>query len=79
VQLLHLREPVAISTTPSAQSIRGLQTRALAIWSAVERACADDDFRPKPSGLCDLCAFKAYCPAWGGDPTRARELLAVPA
>jgi putative RecB family exonuclease len=79
VQLLHLREPVAISTTPSEQSIRGLHTRALAVWSAVERACHDDDFRPKPSRLCDLCAFKAYCPAWGGDPARAHELLAVPA
>jgi putative RecB family exonuclease len=77
VQLLHLREPVAITAEPSAQSVRGLQTRALAVWSAVERACADDDFRPKPSNLCDLCAYKPYCPAWGGDPTRAHELVAV--
>jgi putative RecB family exonuclease len=77
VQLLHLREPVAISAVPSAQSVRALQTRALAIWSAVEQACADDDFRPKPSKLCDLCAYKSYCPAWGGDLTRARQLVAV--
>jgi putative RecB family exonuclease len=64
IQLLHLREPVAISTVPSEQSIRGLQTRALAIWSAVEKACERDDFRPKPSRLCDYCAFKDRCPAW---------------
>jgi putative RecB family exonuclease len=64
VQLLHLREPVAISTVPSEQSIRGLQARAMAIWSAVERACERDDFRPKPSRLCDFCAFKDRCPAW---------------
>jgi putative RecB family exonuclease len=71
IQLLHLREPLAISTEPSEQSIRGLRSRALAIWSAVERACEREDFRPRPSKLCELCAFKAYCPAWGGDPALA--------
>jgi putative RecB family exonuclease len=71
IQLLHLREPLAISTEPSEQSIRGLRGRALAIWTAVERACEREDFRPRPSKLCDFCAFKAYCPAWGGDPALA--------
>ena len=76
VQLLHLREPVAISTVPSEQSVRGLRQRTTAIWSAVERACTHDDFRPKVSRLCDFCAFKAYCPAWGGDPALAAAALA---
>src|SRR4051812_46506919 len=70
VQLLHLREPLAISTVPSEQSVRGLEVRARAIWSAVELACQREDFRPRPSYLCDYCAFKDYCPAWGGDPSR---------
>ena len=34
-----------------------------------ELACQREDFRPKPSRLCDFCAYKAYCPAWGGDPS----------
>jgi putative RecB family exonuclease len=67
VQLLHLREPLTISATPSAQSIRGLQVQTKAIWSAVERACQHEDFRPKPGRLCSWCAFQAYCPATGGD------------
>ncbi len=67
VQLLHLAEPVSISVVPSEQSIRGLRNRAQAIWSAVELACATEDFRPKTSKLCDYCSFKAYCPAFGGD------------
>jgi putative RecB family exonuclease len=88
VQLLHLREPVAISTVPSAQSIRGLEVRAKAVWSAVELACQREDFRPKPSRLCDYCAFKEYCPSFGGDPSlvpspsipdAAAPPLAVPA
>jgi putative RecB family exonuclease len=79
VQLLYLSEPVAIVAYPSEQSIRGLRQRTAAIWQAVERACEREDFRPRTSRLCDWCAFQAYCPAFGGDPQRARELLPVPA
>lgn len=78
VQLLYLSEPVAIMAYPSEQSIRGLQQRTTAIWRAVERACEREDFRPRTSRLCEWCAFQAYCPAFGGDPAKARELLAVP-
>lgn len=67
VQLLHLREPIAISTIPSDQSIRGLQQQTLAIWTAVEQACRREDFRPKPGRLCEYCAYHEYCPAVGGD------------
>jgi putative RecB family exonuclease len=75
IQLLYLSEPVAIVAQPSAQSIRGLEQRTSAIWKAVERACASDDFRPHPSPLCNWCSFQEYCPAYGGDPSRARELV----
>jgi putative RecB family exonuclease len=67
VQLFHLREPLAISTTPSDQSIAGLERQAVAIWAAVKRACVQEDFRPKPGRLCDWCGYHAYCPAMGGD------------
>jgi putative RecB family exonuclease len=67
IRLLHLKEPLSITSVPTDQSIRGLTTKTKAIWTAIERACERDDFRPKPSRLCDFCAFKAYCPAWGGD------------
>ena len=78
VQLLHLQDPVAISTVPSEQSIRALRQRTTAIWTAVERACETDNFKPKPSKLCDFCAFKAHCPAWGGTlPNFAPALAAV--
>jgi len=78
IQLLYLSEPVAIVAEPSDQSIRGLERRTDAIWKAVERACANEDFRPRPSKLCDWCAFQEYCPAFGGDPARARRLVAAP-
>ncbi len=76
VQLLHLADPVAIVSVPTAQSLRGLRARASAVWTAVERACLEEDFRPKPSRLCDYCAFRRCCPAFGGNPEEAREPVA---
>lgn len=73
VQLVYLgKQPQVITTTPSEQSIRGMEKKIAAIWSAVERACERDDFRPKQSALCNWCSFKEYCPEFGGDPAEAR-------
>lgn len=77
VQLLHLQEPVALTALPSDQSTHGLRVRVGAIWQAVERACATEDFRPRPGPLCDWCAFQAYCPAFGGDPAEATAAAAA--
>ena len=74
VQLLHLREPIAIFTTPSDQSIRGLQQQTSAIWTAVENACEREDFRPKPGRLCEYCSYHEFCPAVGGDLSRLAAL-----
>jgi putative RecB family exonuclease len=75
VQLLYLQDPISISTVPSEQSTRGLRTKVGALWSAVERACAREDFRPRPGPLCDWCAFQAWCPAFGGNPADASVAL----
>lgn len=68
VQLLHLADPVRITSVPTEQSTRGLARRIEAIWAAVEQACADEDFRPRLGRGCSWCSFHAYCPAHGGDP-----------
>lgn len=75
VQLLYLSKPEAIIAEPTEQSVTGVARRTSAIWSAIERACATEDFRPSPGPLCTYCAFQPYCPAYGGDPLLARELL----
>ena len=74
VQLLYLADPVAIITVPTEQSVRALERKVRAIWSAIERACERDDFRPRTSRLCDYCAYQAYCPAFGGDPEEGRRV-----
>lgn len=71
VQLLHLSEPLVITSVPTDQSTRALRTRVGAIWQAVTQACERDDFRPKPGPLCNWCSFQQWCPQFGGDPSRA--------
>ncbi len=64
VRLLDLRQPIAISSVATEQSIRGQRKRAIAVWTAIERACDAEDFRPHVGPLCDYCGFKASCPAF---------------
>jgi putative RecB family exonuclease len=77
VRLLYLGDPLEISTTPSDQSTKAAERKVGAIWKAVERACSRDDFRPRPSRLCEYCAFRMYCPAFGGDPDEATRVSAA--
>lgn len=79
VQLLHLAEPVAVIAQPTDQSTAALERRLQAVWSAVEGACESEDFRPRPSALCDWCAYQQWCPAFGGDPARAAVDLQIDA
>jgi putative RecB family exonuclease len=73
VQLLYLADPVAIISTPTDRSTRGVERKLAAVWTAVERACEREDFRPNPSRLCDWCGYKAYCPSFGGSIALADE------
>ncbi len=77
VQLLYLGDATTISTTPSAQSTRGLRNKVGALWRAVETACEREDFRPRPGPLCSWCGFHAYCPAKGGDPGLVAGVVAA--
>jgi putative RecB family exonuclease len=63
VVLMYLAGPTSIIATPSDHTTAGLRRKAEAVWSAVERACETDGFQPRPSKLCDWCAYKPICPA----------------
>jgi len=79
VRLLYLRDRLAIEAVPSAQSTRGTGIRTNAVWTAIRKACETKDFRPNPSALCPSCSFREFCPAVGGNPAAAVQLLATPA
>jgi putative RecB family exonuclease len=75
VRLLYLRDRIVISAAPTDQAMRGTRQRALGVWSAIERACKEGDFRPNPSNLCRFCAFQEFCPSFGGVPSLAAAAL----
>ncbi len=77
VRLLHLKEPTVITAEPSEQVLRGQRQKTLAVWSAIERACEAEDFRPKTSPLCNYCRFQTFCPAFGGNPDDAAPSFAA--
>jgi putative RecB family exonuclease len=72
IRLMYLRSGETITAVPSEQSVRFITTRTTAVWKAVEKACTTGDFRPRQGPLCASCAFQTWCPAFGGDPERAR-------
>jgi len=71
IRLMYLKSGEIITATPTAQSTRFLTTRTSAVWKAISTACDRDDFRPRPSTLCNWCAYQRWCPEFGGDPALA--------
>jgi putative RecB family exonuclease len=71
VRLMYLRSGTTLTASPTGSSLRFVTNRATAVWQALDKACTSGDFRPKPSGLCSFCAFKEWCPEFGGDPSLA--------
>jgi putative RecB family exonuclease len=71
IRLMYLRTGEVITATPSAQSVKFLTTRTIAVWKAVEKACVSGEFKPNKGALCASCAFQQWCPAFGGDPALA--------
>ncbi len=71
IRLMYLKTGEVIEATPSAQSVRFVTTRTQAVLKTIEKACTTGNFQPRTSTLCGNCAFKQWCPAFGGDPALA--------
>jgi putative RecB family exonuclease len=71
IRLLYLSSGEIIEASPSEQAAHFVAARTAAVWKAVERACLTGDFKPRPTALCEVCAFRPWCPAFGGDSERA--------
>jgi putative RecB family exonuclease len=75
VQLLYLSRPERIVARANDQMIRGVEVKSAALMQAIRTACERNDFRARPSALCDFCSFREFCPAWGGDPDQAAMVM----
>jgi putative RecB family exonuclease len=68
LQLMYLGSGEIVRYAPDEADLRATERKVNALWQAIERARAAGDWRPRPSRLCDWCAHKAICPAFGGTP-----------
>ncbi|MGW5239664.1 RecB family exonuclease [Monashia sp. NPDC004114] len=68
LQLVYLGNSEIVAYEPDEQDVLGTERKVKALWAAIERAAATEDWRPSPSRLCDWCEHRSLCPAWGGTP-----------
>lgn len=68
LQLVYLGDGEVVRYEPDEADLRSMERKVVALWAAIERAHTSGDWRPSPSRLCDWCAHRALCPAWGGTP-----------
>ncbi|MGC4790440.1 RecB family exonuclease [Micromonospora sp. DT178] len=68
LRLLYLKDSEVCDYTPDADELLRFERTVVALWRAIEQATAQQDFRPRPSRLCDWCSHQALCPTFGGTP-----------
>jgi putative RecB family exonuclease len=68
LQLIYLGNGEMLRYVPDEADLLATERKIEAIWAAIKLAEETSDWRPNPSRLCDWCAHKAICPAWGGTP-----------
>ncbi|MFC4147727.1 RecB family exonuclease [Micromonospora mangrovi] len=68
LRLLYLKDAEVCDYTPDAEELLRFERTVVALWQAIEQATARQDFRPRPSRLCDWCNHQALCPSFGGTP-----------
>jgi len=68
LRLLYLADSQVLDYTPDLDELERFEKTLTAIWRAIQKAGATGDFRPSPSRLCDWCAHRSVCPAFGGTP-----------
>jgi putative RecB family exonuclease len=68
LQLVYLGNGEMLRYVPDERDLLATERKVEAIWRAIRLAEESGDWRPSPGRLCDWCAHRAVCPAWGGTP-----------
>jgi putative RecB family exonuclease len=68
LQLVYLGNGEILRYQPDEADLRATERKVEAIWRAIRTAEESGDWQPNRSRLCDWCAHRALCPAWGGTP-----------
>lgn len=68
LRLMYLADRQSLTYSPDEAELERFERTLSAIWTAILRAAHTGDFRPNPGRLCEWCAHKPLCPAFGGTP-----------
>ncbi|MGS2615691.1 RecB family exonuclease [Micromonospora sp. LZ34] len=78
LRLLYLKDAEVCDYAPDADELVRFERTVVALWRAIEQATAGQDFRPRPSRLCDWCSHQARCPSFGGTPPPFPTAVSAP-
>jgi putative RecB family exonuclease len=69
LQLMYLGGGGQVVTyDPDEGDLLATERKLQALWQAIQRALETGEWPANPNRLCDWCAHKSLCPAWGGTP-----------
>ncbi len=67
LRLVYLAGPTVYEIPVDDRQLDAMERHLRALWTAIDRAIARDDFPARPGPLCDWCGFRDRCPAWNGE------------
>ncbi|MCB2223280.1 MAG: PD-(D/E)XK nuclease family protein [Actinobacteria bacterium] len=67
VRLVYLNGPTVYEIPVNDGQLDAMDRQLRALWSAIDRAIAEDHFPPRPGRLCDWCSFRDQCPAFADE------------
>lgn len=76
LQLMYLGDGQILRYAPDERDLLATERKVRALWRAIERALRAREFPARPSRLCDWCAHRAICPAFGGESPPYPEVAA---
>lgn len=68
LQLVYLGDGQVLRNEPNVDDLLAAEQKIRAIWDDIRTAAETEEWRPRPTKLCDWCSFKSICPAFGGTP-----------
>jgi putative RecB family exonuclease len=78
LRLYYLADREILDYAPDVADLESLERQLEAIASAIEKARATGDWRPKASKLCNWCSFQEFCPEFGGSPPALLTIGSTP-
>ena len=67
LQLMYLGSSEVLRYEPNEDDLLSTERKILALREAINKAARSGEFAPTTSRLCDWCAHRPSCPAWGGE------------